>query len=103
MKIVRTSIPFLPPTGYKAITIGCFIFTRRNTQITQETLRHEGVHWEQEKELLIIGFYLLYVLEFAVRLLVYRNWHTAYRAISFEREARSCDERKRYGWVRYLL
>lgn len=107
MKIIENNI--LPPRGYKAITILNMIFVRHGVKLSDTDIRHESIHWAQEKELLIVGFYLLYVLEFLVRLLLMRNWHKAYRSISFEQEAYDKQynmsylaERKHYRWTKYL-
>jgi hypothetical protein len=50
-------------------------------------LTHERIHLRQQAELLVIPFYLWYVTEYLVRLIMYRNRHRAYGSISFEREA----------------
>lgn len=34
----------------------------------------------------ILPFYLFNVVEFLIRLLQYKNWHKAYKNMSFERE-----------------
>ena len=50
-------------------------------------INHEKIHLTQQLELLMIPFFVIYFLEFLIRLLQYRNWELAYRNISFEREA----------------
>lgn len=50
-------------------------------------INHEKIHLRQQIELLIFPFFLIYSLEFLVRLFQYKNWALAYRNISFEREA----------------
>lgn len=107
MRIIENSI--LPPRGYKAITLGWFIFVRKGTNLTTKDITHESIHWEQEKELFVIGFYLLYMLDFLWCLYHLRKWHAAYRSIAFEVEAyvHQCDEdyikkRKHFSWYRYL-
>ncbi len=50
-------------------------------------VNHEKIHLQQQIELLVLPFYLLYVLEFMIRLMQYKKWSIAYRHISFEREA----------------
>jgi len=50
-------------------------------------LNHERIHLRQQAELLILPFYIWYVTEYFIRLLMYRNKKMAYRNISFEREA----------------
>lgn len=108
MKIIENNI--LPPKGYRAITLLNCIFVRRDIRLTASELRHETIHLLQEKELLFVGFYLLYGLEYLVRLALYRNRHLAYRNISFEREAYAfqnelgyTDYRKHYTWVKFIL
>jgi hypothetical protein len=94
MKIIRN--PILPPRGFAAINLFGFIFARKNTVITARTLRHEAIHTAQMKERFYIGFYLIYLLEWLVLLLRYRNNDKACRAISFEREAYQNDNDKEY-------
>ncbi len=50
-------------------------------------MNHEKIHLKQQLELLIIPFYLIYTIEFLVRLFQYKKRNLAYRNISFEREA----------------
>lgn len=107
MKIIENNI--LPPKGYKAITLLNMIFVRKGTELNEVDINHEAIHWEQEKELLIVGFYLLYVIEFIVRLMMIRSWHKAYRSISFERECYTNERnlsyigsRKHYSWTKYI-
>ena len=50
-------------------------------------MHHEKIHLKQQIELLVLPFYLFYFLEFLIRFIQYKNWHTAYKRISFEREA----------------
>ena len=79
---------YIVPKGYLGITIFPFMFL--NTKALKENrvlINHEKIHLRQQLELLIIPFFIIYVFEFLVRLIQYRNWHLAYRNISFEREA----------------
>ncbi len=50
-------------------------------------INHERIHFRQQRELLVLPFYIWYGLEFLVRLLQYKDRYKAYRNISFEREA----------------
>lgn len=53
-------------------------------------LNHERIHYRQAVELLVLGFYVLYLAEFIVRWIQSGgNWQQAYYDISFEREAYS--------------
>lgn len=51
---------------------------------TDMAARHEGTHTIQMLEVGILPYYPLYVLEFLIKLIIYRNWHTAYKAISLK-------------------
>lgn len=90
---------YLPFKGFKAMAIFPFIFVR-GTKVSKKTLNHEKIHFAQQKELLIIPFYLIYVIEWAFK---------GYRNISFEKEAYSNEankdylqDRKNYSWFKYL-
>ncbi|MBV2227748.1 MAG: hypothetical protein KUL85_12885 [Sphingobacterium mizutaii] len=72
----------------QAITIFPFIFLKHSSDRDNRILiNHERIHVLQALELLIFPFYLLYLLEFSLRMLQYRNFTRAYLNISFEREA----------------
>ncbi|RFN58758.1 hypothetical protein [Marixanthomonas ophiurae] len=67
-------------------------------------MNHERIHLRQQIELLVVFFYLWYGVEYVIRLLQYRNRYTAYRNISFEREAYAKEKdigylQKRPFWV----
>lgn len=86
------------------------LFTRRGKKISDVTFNHEMIHTEQMKEMLYVFFYLWYIVEWLVRLIILRDSHKAYRAISFEQEAYANQEnltylegRKRYRWLSYLF
>ena len=71
-------------------------------------LNHEYIHIRQAIELLVIPFYLLYLIEFLIRLITTRSKFEAYRQISFEQEAYSNDvdllylkKRSPYSFVKY--
>ncbi|HMQ43099.1 hypothetical protein [Mariniflexile maritimum] len=79
---------YIVPKGYLGLTIFPFVFLKTSALKEDAVLvNHEKIHLRQQLELVVLPFYLLYVLEFFVRLLQYKNWHLAYRNISFEREA----------------
>ncbi len=50
-------------------------------------INHEKIHLRQQLELLIVFFYVWYAIEYCYGLIKYRNSYSAYRHISFEREA----------------
>lgn len=76
----------------------------------ERVINHERIHFAQQRELWYLPFFLLYVCEFLVRLVLKRfNWDKAYRSISFEREAYAQERnytylqrRKRHAWRKYL-
>ncbi len=70
------------------MTIFPFMFLKyKNLKRNKVLVNHEKIHLKQQIELLVFPFFMVYCLEFLVRLLQYRNWKQAYRNISFEREA----------------
>lgn len=90
-----------------AITIYPFIFIRDEGNIT--TINHERIHLAQQKELLVIPFYILYVFFWMIGLFKYKNAQLAYMSIPFEKEAYSNHDdivyllnRKRNDWLRYI-
>lgn len=79
--------PILPPKGFCAINLFGTLFIRSSVkEISRTTLNHEEIHTAQMKELGYILFYIIYVVEWLVRLFMKGN---AYRNISFEKEAYS--------------
>lgn len=104
--IKNSLIPF---KGFSAITLWPFVFVRKDARMAATTIRHENIHGEQQKEMLIVFFLLWYGIEWLVKLCYYRNSITAYKNISFEREAYSnesnivyLDERKPFAWFKYI-
>ena len=85
------------PKGYSGITVFPFIILRRKEDALDNILiNHEKIHIRQQIELLLAPFFVWYVLEFLLRLVQYRNFASAYRNISFEREAYANDKDLRY-------
>jgi hypothetical protein len=86
MKIIRNNI--LPPHGFKAINLFGILFVRKNANIDEVTLNHEAIHTAQMKELLYVFFYILYLIDWFIGLVVYGfDTKRAYREICFEKEA----------------
>lgn len=50
-------------------------------------INHEKIHLQQQRELLVIPFYVLYILEWLIRTAIYLDAYRAYQNLSFEREA----------------
>lgn len=106
MKIVYND--FIPFKGFKCINFFGVLFVRNNTVMSDEDLNHEVIHTTQMKELWYIGFYLLYVIEFFIKLILNFNFKKAYRDISFEKEAYQNEHnldylltREHYEWKKY--
>lgn len=108
--IYNNVIPF---KGFKAICIWPFIFVRSKYEdngLSGKDIRHETIHLRQQAEMLVIPFLLWYMLEWCVRLIANGfKAHTAYRNISFEREAYANEadkayltSRKHYAWIHYI-
>lgn len=92
----------IPFKGYCAIAIWPFIFVREGEVVTEAVMNHERIHGRQQVEMLLVGFYLWYLIEWVVRGFTYER-------ISFEREATENEsdldylsKRKHYAWVKYL-
>ncbi len=105
MKIFRSKrIPF---KGFAAINLFGFIVVRRGIFASETLINHERIHTAQMRELGFIFFYLLYGLEWLIRLPMKGN---AYRNITFEQEAYDhqnepsyLEVRKHYAPYRYYL
>lgn len=85
------------------------IWTADPSWIDIYVINHERIHTSQQRELLFIPFYIIYIIEWVIRLFQYRNHHKAYMNISFEREAYShghdlgyLPRRRHYAWIHYL-
>ena len=71
-----------------AMAIFPFIFVHKSAiPIGEKLLNHERIHLQQQRELLIIPFYIWYGLEYLFYNIKFRNHNKAYRAIRFEKEA----------------
>ncbi|MDE6371314.1 MAG: hypothetical protein K2K92_07480 [Duncaniella sp.] len=72
-------------------------------------VNHERIHTAQQRELLFVPFYILYIIEWTCRFIQFRDWKQAYYNISFEREAYThgndlsyLPSRPHYSWIRFL-
>lgn len=86
MKIIYNRL--IPFGRYSAINLFGIVFARRSKGELDPVLRnHEYIHTLQQRELLFVPFYLLYLVEWGIGLVRFRDAHLAYLHISFEREA----------------
>jgi len=129
--IYNNIIPF---KGSKAITIWPLTFARKSSKPLKDyEENHEDIHLRQQLEVLIAAFvidfilvmfldlslwwllasllvyYILYGIEWLIRLIIYRDVHMAYRNISTEQEAyvhqRDIDylnHRRVFSWVKFI-
>ena len=88
---------YLVPKGYLGLTCYPFVFLKsKDLKLNTVLINHENIHLKQQLELLILPFYIVYGIEFLIRYAYYKNWHLAYRTISFEREAYANERRLDY-------
>lgn len=91
------------------LTFFPFIFLRSDYKNSKETINHERIHIEQQKELLLIGFLIHYWLSWIYKVLFKRfSADKAYYKIIFEREAfaetnnlKYLQYRKRFNFIKY--
>jgi len=101
---------FWVPKGFDGIAIFPFVFVRDVFWAEKKSfVNHEKIHLRQQIEMLIIFFFIWYGLEFLIRLIQYKNFKTAYRNISFEREAYTHERnltyltsRRFFSFIKYL-
>ena len=100
----------LPVKGFRAINLFGIVFARKEyAELDKRVQNHESIHTRQMLEMVVIGFYLWYVLEWIIKWIRYKDRYAAYRNISFEREAFANDahqhclkSRKWYAFATYL-
>ncbi len=82
----RIIVTKLMPKGICLNLFGLFL-TQDKSWIDKYVINHELIHSAQQKELLWITFYIIYLIEWIILLCRYANWNKAYENISFEKEA----------------
>lgn len=83
MRVIHND--WIPFKGFKAINLFGICFVRKPHKMTPHDYNHENIHTAQMRELGYIFFYILYFVEWLYRVVFHTS--TAYRGISFEREA----------------
>ena len=100
----------LAPIEINAITLFCFVFSRGT--ISEETKRHETIHFQQYLETFVVGFLLIYFFDYLYSAIIKKKGFSrdSYLAIRFEQEAWTQDKdvdylknRKRFSWLNYPL
>lgn len=102
MKVIYNKL--VPFKGFCAINLFGLCFVRDeykemledpgHIKLRQTVIDHESIHTAQMRELLYIFFYIIYLLEWVVKLPKYGN--KTYDNISFEKEAYAHQADKNY-------
>lgn len=108
MKVIYNK--FIPFKGYKCINIFGLVFARKGSKVNTIDLNHEYIHTAQMRDLMYVGFYIWYIVEYLIRLIIYFNHSKAYHNISFEQEAYEYEckidyvqgYRLPYTWFKYI-
>ena len=97
-------LSYLAPINIGAITIFFLVFSRGT--MSEETKRHETIHFQQMLETLLIGFIILYYWDYLKGYIKYKNGKIAYYSIRAEQEAYHkasaefyFSRRKRWSWI----
>ena len=95
---------------FAPITIGAialFPFVFSVGKMSEDTKRHETIHFQQQLETGVLGFYLIYLWDYAKSILQGVSGAQSYRAIRAEKEAHGNEhdkdylsKRVRYAWLR---
>ncbi|ARN77891.1 hypothetical protein BST97_07680 [Nonlabens spongiae] len=92
MWIIQTSLL----KKYRGMTLFPLLLVSHEADVHDEVfINHERIHAAQQKELLIIFFYLWYVINYLLLRTKYDH-HQAYRNIVFEREAYAMERNLNY-------
>ena len=79
---------YLIPKGFRGMTVFPFVFVSDRIGSRDLVLmNHERIHLRQQIELLVLPFFVIYGLDYLVKLIRYRDKDVAYRNVVFEREA----------------
>lgn len=99
----------IPFEGYSTINLFGILFTKCET-LSPQLLNHETIHTRQMQEMLYIFFYLWYIIEYLIKRFFNSSQKSAYKALSFEREAYANEDnldylkdRQPFSWIKYLI
>ncbi|MDB5229140.1 MAG: hypothetical protein JWN78_3333 [Bacteroidota bacterium] len=97
-------VRYFTPRNISGIALFPFIIVSEKKLKDDATfIMHEKIHIRQQAELLVIFFFLVYVTEFFILLLKYKDTGLAYRNISFEKEAYENESNYNYLKTRKLF
>jgi len=93
------------PIEIGAITLFFLVFSRGT--ISEETKRHEYIHFQQMLETFLLGFIILYYWDYLKGYIKYNHGRIAYHSIRAEQEAYDNDHdenylatRPRFSWIK---
>ena len=93
-----------PQSTLEPITLFFLVFSRGT--ISEETKRHEYIHFQQMLETFLIGFVILYYWDYLKGYIKYRHGKIAYHSIRAEQEAYHkassefyTNRRERWAWI----
>tara|TARA_R110000824_G_scaffold235912_1_gene424696 strand:+ start:169 stop:525 length:357 start_codon:yes stop_codon:yes gene_type:complete len=96
------------PIEIWALSFACFVFCRG--KLSEETKRHETIHFQQQLEMLFVFQWFLYGLFWLIGYVKYRDGRKAYHRNPFEQEAYENESfenylssRKRFFWWKYKI
>lgn len=79
---------YIVPNGFVGITLFPFIILKEEgLKQDQILINHEKIHLRQQRELLVLFFYIIYGFEWVIKFFIYKNGYLTYKNLSFEREA----------------
>lgn len=95
---------------FNALAIWPFIILKeKDLKNDYNLINHENIHLQQQKEMLWLPFFLFYVVEYLIKLMIYKKPKLAYFNLSFEREAYRNEQnltylrhRKFWNFLNYL-
>lgn len=98
-------LSWFAPITIGAIALFPFVFSRK--EITETTRTHETIHFQQQLETLVIGFYAIYLWDYLKARFKGIKGREAYYLIRAEKEAYVNEsfsdyplKRKRWEWLR---
>jgi hypothetical protein len=109
LPIIKENCGFVNRIGYSGFSFGIWILFARGVKVSPSLIRHETIHYRQQKEMLFVFLWIFYGVEYLVKRFKYKTHDDAYRNLSFEREAYANDDnadyleqRKPFAWIKYL-
>lgn len=95
-------------SGFNISAMSFFIFIICRNKITDRLRLHETIHYEQQKELLFLGQWILYAYYVVKGLIKHKDRKLAYRSVPFEQEAYTYHKtpnylltREKYAWRKF--